>query len=186
MCKLLYNTKSVRARPSTAGPELEPALAVLRLIGAMALAGVLVACGAGESRIRFGVHGDVETLRPLLEITATRGDWSLRLTGEEIGAGDSPTSSPELSTPGSGELTVEVILRRPGEAVLAEGAIELDIRDDWVWGVDVFLTNENPMRTCFGCLGHEAFAIPAGLTAEPDDSLFIVWGGNSISEPVVY
>lgn len=158
----------------------------MRRIGLIALAALLVACAGAESRIRFGVHGDVETLRPLLEITATSGDWSLSLTGSDIGTADSPHTTREFTTPGSGVLTVEAVLRRPGEAPLAAGSIELEIRDDWVWGVDVFLTDDNPSRTCFGCIGHEAFAIPAGLTAEPNDSLFLVWGGNSINDPVVY
>ena len=152
----------------------------------LTLAALLVSCGGGESRIQFGVQGDVETLRPLLEITATSGDWSIAVSGEEIGTAESPNHSREFETPGSGLLVIKAVLRRPGEPALAEGAIELDIREDWVWGVDVFLTDENPTQMCFGCIGHRGFSIPAGLTDEPSDSLFIVWGGNSISNPVVY
>lgn len=158
----------------------------MRRIGAIALAGLLVGCANGESGIRFGVRGDVETLRPLLEISATSGDWSLSLDGNDIDTAGSPHTSREFETPRSGVLKVEAVLRRPGEPVLTAGFIELEIRDDWVWGVDVFLTDENPAQTCMGCLGHEAFPIPAGLTAEPNDSLFLVWGGNSIKDPVVY
>lgn len=158
----------------------------MRRVGAIAVVGLLVACSAGESRIRFGALGDVETLRPLLEITAASGDWSLSLTGYEIGTADSPNFSREFTTPESGVLTVEAVLRRPGEAPLVVGSIDLDIREDWVWDVHVLLTNENPTQTCFGCMGHEAFAIPEELTAEPGDSLFLVWGGNSISDPVAY
>ena len=150
------------------------------------LVGLVAACGGGESRIQFGIQGDVDVLRPLLEVTATSGDWSITLTGEEIGTAESPTHSRELETPGSGELVVEAVLRRPGEPALAEGSIELEIREDWVWGVSIALTDENPTHMCFGCMGHEAFPIPMGLTDEPGDSLFIVWGGNSISDPVVY
>lgn len=152
----------------------------------IALVACVAACGGGESRIQFGVQGDVEILRPLLEITATSGDWSITVTGEEVGTADLPNHSREFETPGSGALLVQAVLRRPGEPVLAEGSIELEIREDWVWGVGIFLTDENPTHMCFGCMGHEAFPIPAGLTDQPGDSLFMVWGGNSIGDPVVY
>lgn len=153
---------------------------------AIALAALVASCGSGESRIQFGVQGDLEVLRPLLEITAQSGDWSMTLTGDEIGTTESPNYTREFQTPGSGTLLIKAVLKRPDEPVLAEGSIELEIREDWVWGVAVFLTNENPTEMCFGCIGHQAFAVPAGLTGEPRDSLFIVWGGNSIDNPVVY
>lgn len=145
------------------------------------------ACSQGEeSRVQFGVQGDVETLRPLLTVTATAGDWSVVVNGHEIGTPESPHHSREFRTPGTGTLRIEAVLKRPGEAVLTTGVIELEIRDDWIWGVDIFLTDEDPTRTCFGCIGYKSFAIPEGLTEEPQDSLFMVWGGNSISNAVVY
>lgn len=142
--------------------------------------------GVGESRVQFGVHGDVETLRPLLTLTATAGDWAVVVNGEEIGTPESPNHSREYRTPDAGTLRIEAVLKRPGEAALATGTIDLEIRDDWIWGVGIFLTDENPTEMCFGCIGYEAFAIPEGLTGAPQDSLFMVWGGNSISDPVVY
>lgn len=158
----------------------------LKSVVAIALVVFLAACAGGESRVQFGVQGDVEILRPLLEITATSGDWSITVTGQEIGTAETPNHSREFETAGSGPLVVTAVLRRPGEPVLASGSVELEIRKDWRWGVDIFLTHENPTGMCFGCMGHEAFPVPPGLTDEPGDSLFMVWGGNSISEPVVY
>lgn len=145
----------------------------------------VTACG-GESRVQFGLHENEDVLRPLLTITATAGDWTLVLTGDEIGSPDMPSHTREFETPGSGTLRVEAVLARPGEEPLASGAIELDIRDDWSWGVGIHLTSHNPTDMCFGCIGYRAFAVPEDLLPEQNDSLFLVWGGNSISEPVVY
>jgi CubicO group peptidase (beta-lactamase class C family) len=52
--------------------------------------------------------------------------------------------------------------------------------------VDVLLSDRNPTELCFGCIGHEAVAVPDDLNPEVADSLFLVWGGNWISDPVVY
>lgn len=144
------------------------------------------ACGGEESRVQFSVQGDVDVLRPLLTVTATAGDWALVVDGDEIATDGSPTRSPEFDTPGSGTLTVEAVLREPGGPTLADGSIELELREDWVWGVDLHLADTDPAAMCFGCLGSAAFPVPDTLTGDPRDSLFIVWGGNSISDPVVY
>jgi len=78
------------------------------------------------------------------------------------------------------------VLAEPGEAPLASTSIDLELREDWVWGVDIFLTDGNPGTMCFGCAGYEAVAVPDTLVPEATDSLYVVWGGNSISDPVVY
>jgi hypothetical protein len=159
----------------------------MKRIGVLAFTIVLAACGRGQdSRIQFSVQGDVQTLRPLLTITATSGGWSLVVHGADIGTTESPNHTPRYRTPGAGTLTVSAVLGDSPGRPLASGSIQLDLRRDWVWGVDFYLTNRNPTEMCFGCMGYQAFPIPAGTTAEPDDSLFIVWGGNSISHPVVY
>ena len=156
---------------------------VLLLIGCVAVA---AACGGEESRIQFSVQGDVEVLRPLLTVTASAGDWTLVVDGDEIATAESPARSPEFDTPSSGTLTVEAVLREPGGPLLADGSIELELREDWVWGVDIHLAGADPAAMCFGCLGSAAFPVPDTLTGDPADSLHIVWGGNSISDPVVY
>lgn len=154
---------------------------------AVLLAVLASGCGsANESRVQFGVHGNEDILRPLLTITATSGDWNLVVRGEEIRSSGTPNYTEHFETPRQGTLRVEAVLARPGEAPLASGAIELEIRADWSWGVTVFLADRNPADTCFGCLGSEAFPVPAELTPAAADSLWLVWGGNSISDPVVY
>lgn len=149
---------------------------------------ILWGCGGGgaKSQVQFGVHGRDEVLRPLLTTTATAGDWSAELRGDEIGTIEAPHRGEPLDTPTRGTLEITVVLARPGEAPMASTTVALEIREDWLWGVDVHLSDQNPTQGCFGCLGHEAVAVPDDLIPEVADSLFVVWGGNSISSPVVY
>lgn len=159
----------------------------MKLMGVLALTVVLAACGkVQESRIQFGVQGDVQTLRPLLTVTATSTAWSLVLDGTDIGTTENPNRTPQFRTPGDGTVVVSVLLGNSLGQPLASGDIQLELRRDWVWGIDIYLTNRNPFETCFGCRGYRAVPIPAGIAAEPDDSLFIVWGGTSISHPTVF
>lgn len=159
----------------------------MKLMGVLALTVVLAACGKSqESRIQVGVQGDVQTLRPLLTVTATSAGWSLVLDGTDIGTTENPNRTPQYRTPKAGTLNVSVVLARPGEPALAGDSIQLQLRRDWAWGIDVYLTNRNPFEMCFGCRGYRAVPIPAGIAAQPDDSLFIVWGGTSISHPTIF
>ncbi len=66
---------------------------------------------------------------------------------------------------------------------IAAGTVDLPLRDDWRWSVDIFVADSNPMRQCFGCVGTRSFKAAPGA---PGDSLFLVWGGNWISHPVTY
>lgn len=148
---------------------------------------IIMGCGASdESRVQFGVYGYEDVFRPLLTVSAIAGDWSVVLRGDEIGTPERPHRSDEFRTPDHGTLHITAVLARPGEEPMATASIELDIRRDWAWGVDVFLSERNPTELCFGCIGHVAVAVPDDLIPDVADSLFLVWGGNWISDPVVY
>jgi hypothetical protein len=72
-------------------------------------------------------------------------------------------------------------------ALVSGGRIALDLRKDWGWGIDIYHTDRNPYHMCMGCFGYESFPIlgSAYLTGD-GDSVFVIWGGNSISNPVEY
>jgi hypothetical protein len=93
--------------------------------------------------------------------------------------------SPELNTPTSGTLTVAYELRTAG-GLASAGGVSLQMRRDWTWGVDVRVDSANPIRTCFGCAGSKGFMLAPFAQRTPKDSVWVVWGGNSISRPVVY
>jgi hypothetical protein len=92
-----------------------------------------------------------------------------------------PRTAP-FDTQGHGTLSGQVWLVA-GHDTMATGTFDVPLREDWRWGVDIFVADSNPMRYCFGCFGSRSFkAAPSA----PGDSLFLVWGGNSISNPVIY
>jgi hypothetical protein len=64
----------------------------------------------------------------------------------------------------------------------ASGTFDLELRDDWYWNVILAQTSHDPMIGCMGCFGSIRFT----TSVEQDWSMWAVWGGNSISNPVVY
>lgn len=133
-----------------------------------------------------GVAGRTDLLRPRLTIFATAGRWERAWRGDEIGSGDAPDASAPVPTPDQGMLEVRAVLTTDDGALLASGATQLVLESDWRWGVTVWWTNRDPALDCFGCTGRLAIPIPESLRATPADSLYIVWGGNSIRNPVIY
>ena len=74
---------------------------------------------------------------------------------------------------------------------LSDGEFELELREDWQWSVNFQIDSAdyNPLNECFGCQFYESFDLnPEALTnSETEaDSLYVVLGGNYISEPVIY
>ena len=93
---------------------------------------------------------------------------------------------PRFETRQRGTMLVSVILERsPGDTV-ATGGVVLPLRQDWRWGVDIFVAGPNLANPCLGCEGVRAFPLRDQSPAGQADSLFLIWGGNSISKPVVF
>lgn len=87
-------------------------------------------------------------------------------------------------TPGPIDVAFE--LRDSTGAVVAGGQVPLPPRTDWRWDVYFFNVTQDPRSTCLGCSGAFSFSLAAGYQAPGRDSLWVVWGGNSISNPVIY
>jgi hypothetical protein len=121
--------------------------------------------GPGEWTVRFDDGSGERIVRP--------ADFHLREWGF-------PTSE-RLDTRTSGTLHIAVTFTRGGRAV-GEGAVDLPIRPDWIYGISLMVTSRNPVEGCMGCMGVRSFPI-AGATGANPEKLHIVWGGNSISAP---
>ena len=93
------------------------------------------------------------------------------------------TDERDTHTKGSAEVSFR--LEQAG-AVLSEGSVTLPLRADWRWGVTVIAQTIDPVQSCFGCVGSMAFPLAASHRAPDRDSIWVVWGGNSISDPVTY
>jgi hypothetical protein len=79
------------------------------------------------------------------------------------------------------ELTIDFSLASR-QTELTAGQVRLEVIPDWEWEVQFHLSATDPADTCFGCQGSVAF----DLAGENTSRLYVVWGGNSISDPVAY
>ena len=82
-----------------------------------------------------------------------------------------------LATPVDGAITVRFSLGSE-----SEGEVVLEARADWEWEVQFHIAGTDPFDQCFGCVGSATFP----LSDREDVRLYVVWGGNSISDPVIF
>lgn len=148
---------------------------------------LIAACTDGPgAELTVGVAGQTDLLRPRLTVFATAGRWQQSWRGSEIGSDEAPNHSMPVQTPDAGTLQIRAVLNAADGELLAAGEADLVLESDWRWGVTVWWTDRDPALECFGCMGRIAIPIPAELRSNPSDSLYLVWGGNSIRNPVVY
>lgn len=138
-----------------------------------------------QSRLIVGVQGNTQALRPALSVTATGTHFSRTWRGADITSAPAPNYAAAVATPRNGRLTIRADLAAAGSAPTS-AQVQLDVRPDWVWQVDLWLSDRNPLLDCMGCMGAKAFPVLPTLQRSARDSLYIVWGGNSIKHPVVY
>jgi len=95
--------------------------------------------------------------------------------------------SPALETVTSGDLEIDIDFTDDKDSVLSNGELTLPLKPDWEWMIMInFTTRQLTGKGCRGCDGFEEIAVPESLKFAEGMRLFIVWGGNSISNPVVY
>lgn len=148
---------------------------------------VLSACGE-EARVSLSAPLAAPLGLEMLSVTVLDGDRLLRWTGSDFKPrNDNPApSTPEVDTKTSGpDIQVTFRLENLG-TVLSTGTVVLPRRSDWRWHVTISASTENPGEFCFGCFGSTAFPLPEAFRAPGRDSIWVVWSGNSISEPAVY
>lgn len=151
------------------------------------LALVLAGCG-DEALIGASARLDPPLSPGMLTVTVRDVSRITRWTGDDFATGpDNVTpTTPEVSIRTSGpdlEVTYEI---SDGGTVLSSGTVLLPRRSDWRWGVTIEAATANPAEFCFGCFGSRAFALAPEFRPAGRDSIWVVWGGNSISDPVVY
>lgn len=91
-----------------------------------------------------------------------------------------------FETAHSGTLHIQFQLLNGGSPSTTTGSVDLPIQEDWRWDVDFIVSDRSPMQGCFGCSDAIAFDLDPAFGYTPDFKLWAVWGGNSISNPVVY
>ena len=91
-----------------------------------------------------------------------------------------------FETAHSGTLHVQFQLLNGGSPSATTGSFDLELREDWRWGVDFIVSDRDPMQGCWGCSDSIAFELDPAFGYTSDFKLWAVWGGNSISNPVEY
>jgi hypothetical protein len=144
----------------------------------------LIACNSDDARLAVSVSSmppSLTTSEVRYRIVAGAKAWTATLPATSSG-----TPGREFDTPTSGTARVAFTMVLPGGREVSAGEVTVALRGDWTWGFDLSAATQDPARTCFGCSGSKAFALPADLRSAGRDSLWLVWGGNSIKHPVVY
>jgi hypothetical protein len=144
---------------------------------------VLVGCSEKDARVRLSFHADPLENTDLSLRMVLHDDDGARTT---INLGSSPESVGPFDTKNSGRMTIDFQLLANGKPQSTAGTLELPLKEDWIWGVDFFIREEDPLGICFGCEGSREYELDETLGYPPEEKLYAVWGGNSISNPVVY
>lgn len=85
-----------------------------------------------------------------------------------------------------GKLSVSAQLVNPKKEPVVTNTIELPLHSDLEYSITVSIGNSNPINTCFGCVGSKPVSLESILNFATTDSLYIVWGKNSIKNPVYF
>jgi len=145
-----------------------------------------IGCSKDRAEIRLGAQRGFESAEGReLRVTVSEND-RVFLRDFEFVLSDARPSAGPFSTAHSGTLKIACVVLLDGNETNGRGEIELPLRSDWRWGVDFFISQNDPIDTCFGCFGSRAFALDPALGYGEAEKLYVVWGGNSISDPVIY
>ncbi len=119
-----------------------------------------------------------------IKITFSSPGQTKTLTTSDFSDSKSYIGPYKTATSGTLQLTVQM-LDTNDKAVTSE-IVKLPLKSDWKYYIKVAVGPENPIYTCFICQDSKAFAIDSKLNFPETDSLFIVWSGNSISNPILF
>jgi hypothetical protein len=156
-------------------------------IVALLFAGCSLFGGDGKAQVEFRLSNSSQDTTSLpIQVRFSTADQSKTLLRSDFSGPEGSTVAGPFDTATSGQLTVDAALLNQEGDPLTSGTVKLPLKSDWEYRVTVAVGQTNPIRGCFGCQGSKAFAVDPALEFAPQDSLFIVWGGNSISNPIVY
>jgi hypothetical protein len=158
-----------------------------RLCDLALIAAALNGCG-DDSRIRVTAVLPPPLGTELLTVTVQDGGRVLEWNGADFrpDAFNATPSTPDVAIATSGpDLTLSYRLETEA-GPLSTGSVTLPRRSDWAWHVTISAATTDPALLCFGCIGSHGFGLAEAFRAPERDSIWVVWGGNSISNPVVY
>jgi len=81
---------------------------------------------------------------------------------------------------------VRFMLVDPKAGQICSGQVSLPLAIDHMYEVIFMNQAEDPSLAWWGIAGSKSFPLPPAHRRTEFDSLWIMWGGNSISNPVMY
>lgn len=156
---------------------------------ALVVGAIVIGCSNDRAEVSFSFVAPTQS--PVsVDMVQVDVSWDgkvrYRLDADDFSEGEGSPRTKRFRTPKSGLMEIEVALVNPPADTAAHGVISLSLRSDWRYSVDLFIAPYDPLEGCFGCIGSEAFPLEEAWQTEEIDSLVVVWGGNSISNPVIY
>ncbi|HEX6983671.1 MAG TPA: hypothetical protein VF181_13000 [Balneolaceae bacterium] len=126
-------------------------------------------------------------------LSFTDGDKSVELSNQDFEGKNLGASSPSIETATSGQLLIEFKFKdSQTNQLISKGSFQLELKEDWRYGISFRSDSAeaDPTFGCFGCIGYRSFKInqePLDSTSSLlNDSLYVIWSGNYISNPVIY
>ena len=156
-----------------------------------ALALVLVwsgACAREQARVSVAFYPRPPLTADMIRVRVADGDRIYDLAPADFRSerGGALYRSRALATRRSGTLRVSFALTPTPVDTASSGTVELPLRSDWRYEVDVMPDTTTPARGCFGCAGWRAFGLAIPYAGPTADSVYVIWGGNAIKRPGVY
>ena len=69
---------------------------------------------------------------------------------------------------------------------VSEGSVRWDVGRDWEWTMDIQRSSDDVFSTCFGCTGYSRMPIAPQAQQEPDEALWVTWGGKPRGSDIVF
>lgn len=154
-----------------------------------ALAAILFSgCRGDQANVKVGFHERDTLPISMLRVRLADGWNSYELGPADFNSneGSSAYHTPTLPTRMHGALHLWFALVASTGDTVTSGAIELPLRRDWSYDIGIQADSTDPTRTCFGCQGSRSFSLAPDYVQPTFDSVYVWWGGNSISDPVIY
>ena len=142
-----------------------------------------------EAKVRFAFINSISHLNVnMLKIIFNDGSSARSINGSQffIDSSFMQYHTNWHTTPLSGSLSMNYILSDTTDDTISQGFVEIPLKADWAWQFDICPGHHNPYYYSFGVTGFKAFPINPSYCDSTTDSIFVLWGGNSIKNPVAY
>jgi hypothetical protein len=122
----------------------------------------------------------------MVTVRFSDGAIARTLTGDDFALDIGRADSREFETRTGGSLDIQIEVDTESAGRVTSGTLTLPLQPDWIWNVSFYFGVRNPNDGCIGCFGYRSFTVMEAYRTSEAESLWMIWGGNSISSPVVY